>query len=333
MKLYNISDIMAGYQDDTIDLADPGITTPERILSMVTGAPVSTAAPVRRAPRRAWRTALVAAVLVVALAISAFAVYQASMKDRMLDSWNDQSDGDPMVYTMYSPVGPDATAETESSPEAAPSNPEAQALAEWEEYFRTRSEDEMGELVPYEDPVRSVYGNAWSNDIAKLKEIAEKYGLRLHETRETCGWLSEFYGLTGLDGLAELTENYSGDFGCTATVYDNGSFELNAVSIPTADGTVAINITRAMKGVFCHFVVFGDEAEDYTNEIYTTADGTSVELALGHHYSMIFAELDNCYLTIFVNGGTNPSEHLDLIGMDDLKYIADNMDFSVLAQT
>ena len=266
----------------------------------------------------------------LALAVSAFAVYQITMADRVLESWSDQADGDPIEYTIYSPVGPETTEETASSPEAV-SAPEVQALAEWEEYLRTRSEDDMGELVSYEDPVRAVYGNAWSNDIAKLREIAEKYGLQLHETRETCNWLSEFYELTGLESFAELTEKYSGDFGCTATVFDNGSFELDAVRIPTADDTVSINLTRAMKGVFSTFVVFGDEAEDYTNEVYTTADGVSVELALGTHYSMIFAELDNCYLTIFVNGGTDPSEYLSLIGMDDLKFIADSFDYSILA--
>lgn len=327
---YNISDLMSGYQDDTIDLADPGITNPKHILAKVTGAPVS--APVRRAPRRVWKIALAAAALVAVLAVSAFAVYQVSMKDRMLDSWNDQADGEPIVYTMYSPVGPETTAETESSTEADAGSPEAQALAEWEEYCRTRSEDEMGELVSYEDPVRAVYGNAWSNDIAKLKEIAEKYGLKLHQSRETGGWLSEFYALTGLERFAQLTENYSGDFGCSATVYDNGSFELNAVSIPTAQDTVSINIIRAMKGIFCHFVVFGDEAEDYTNEVYTTADGVTVELALGARYSMIFVELENCYVTIDVNGGTAPSPYLKLIDMDDLKFIADSIDFAILEQ-
>ena len=47
---FNISDLMSGYQDDTVDLKDPGITSPQRILAKVTGAPVSTS--VRRAPRR-----------------------------------------------------------------------------------------------------------------------------------------------------------------------------------------------------------------------------------------------------------------------------------------
>ena len=36
----HISDLMAGYQDDTVELTDPGITTSERILALTLGDPV-----------------------------------------------------------------------------------------------------------------------------------------------------------------------------------------------------------------------------------------------------------------------------------------------------
>lgn len=83
---FNISDLMSGYQDDTIELSDPGITTPERILARVTGAPIPEAP---KAPRKLWRTVLIAAVLAAALIVAAVAAaapsfYEAAFGDRGL---------------------------------------------------------------------------------------------------------------------------------------------------------------------------------------------------------------------------------------------------------
>ena len=82
----HISDLMAGYQDDTVSLSDPGITTPERILALTLGDPVPEAP---KAPRKIWRTVLIAAVLTVLLIVAAVAAaapnfYEAAFGDRGL---------------------------------------------------------------------------------------------------------------------------------------------------------------------------------------------------------------------------------------------------------
>lgn len=82
----NISDLMAGYPDDTIELSDPGITTPERILALTLGTPMPEAA---KAPRKLWRTVLIAAVLATVLIVAAVAAaapnfYEAAFGDRGL---------------------------------------------------------------------------------------------------------------------------------------------------------------------------------------------------------------------------------------------------------
>ena len=82
----NISDLMSGYQDDTVDLKDPGITTPERILALTLGAPMPEAP---KAPRKIWRTGLIAAVLAVIFIVAAVAAaapnfYEAAFGDRGL---------------------------------------------------------------------------------------------------------------------------------------------------------------------------------------------------------------------------------------------------------
>lgn len=82
----NISDLMAGYQDDTLELNDPGITTPERIIALTLGAPMPETT---KAPRKIGRTVLIAAVLTVVLIVAAVAAaapnfYEAAFGDRGL---------------------------------------------------------------------------------------------------------------------------------------------------------------------------------------------------------------------------------------------------------
>ncbi len=287
--------------------------------------------------RRVIAVAAVIAVTVAALCGVGYAVYQLTLANRVMAEW---LDGDGTLYTQYSPVGYGAAeasdGATASEIEMAASGPEFQALSEWTEYSMNRGEDEKGEMVSYEDPIRSTYGYAWSNDVARLREIAEKYGLRLYENVTHTSVLSEFYQLVGLEAFAPLSEGSAETSGCNATVYDDGSFKIRAVRVPVSaesEDRVNVNILRAMKGTFCKFLLLGDEAESYINETYSTEDGVLVELSLGERYSMIFAELDNSYVTIEPNGGTDPGEYLALLDMDDLKYIADSIDFGILAET
>lgn len=328
---FKISELMNDYIDHAYSPAEDHETSVERIKAM-TMEKINRGQ--KKPVRKLGRTLLIAAVLAAVLAVAAFAVYQATMADRVVADWTDTAEGTEIQYTQYSPVGAVET-ETGSGVETGAIGPEAQAFAEWTEYLRNRSEDEMGELVPYEDPVRSVYGNAWSNDVAKLKEIAEKYGLRLYKSVENVSTLDAFYEAAGLEAFAPFSEGSAETAGCSADVYDDGSFMLSAVSVPLSGETedsVVLLLYRSMKGAFCDFYIVGDEAESYVTEDYMTDAGIPVEVSLGERYSQIYAELENCYVTIDVNGGTNPGEYLTLLDMDDLKYIADGIDFAVLGR-
>ena len=287
----------------------------------------------RRYPAR--RLLAVAAVIALMLAICGvgYAVYQFTLADRVVAEWVDGSDG--TRYIQYSPVG----YQDEAVELTAENSPEAMAMAEWKEYEQeqiermVQGEEDWGEMVPYDDPIRSTYGNAWSNDVEKIREIAEKYGLRLYESVAYTGSLDEFYRLTGLEAFAPLSEGSAETSSCNASVYDDGSFEIRAVRLPLSAETedkVSVSVLRAMKGTFCDFLILGDEAEIYQNETYTTKSGHSVELALGETSSMIFTELDGCYVTVDVCGGTDPGRYRTLLDMDDLKYMADSLEYSRL---
>ena len=290
--------------------------------------------PDRRPVRKLSRTLLIAAALVVVLTVAAVAVYQYGMKDRVMNEVEFVSESGRIV-SQYSAVGIVEKAEEEEDTKV-PTNPEAKALLEWQEYRFNREENEMGEMVPYDDPIRSVYGNAWSNDVAKIREIAEEYGLRLHEGVANVGGLSDFYETLAVDAFAPFIEGSDESSASGASIYNDGSFQLYAVRLPFSpaeEDAAVVSFYRAMKGVFCNFYVLGDEAEVYTNEAYTTEDGITVELALGITSSMIFAELDNCYVTIDISGGTDPGSYRKRLDMDGLKYMAESVDFSILGNS
>ena len=287
------------------------------------------AQPNRRPARKLGRVLLIAATVVLALTATALAVYQYGMKDRVVNEVDFVTESGRIV-SQYSAVG---IVQKEEEDTKLPVNPEAKALLEWQEYCLNRGENKMGEMVPYDDPIRSVYGNAWSNDVAKIREIAENYGLQLHEGVADVGGLSTFYETLGLDAFAPFIEGSDESAASNASIYNDGSFRLNAVRLPFSpaeEDAPVVSFYRAMKGIFCNFYVLGDEAEAYTNEVYTTEDGIAVELALGVTSSMIFAELDDCYVTIEISGGTAPGSYRELLDMDGLKYMAESVDFSIL---
>ena len=346
MKL-RISETMDGFFDNYIEIENPGVVDTDRVREL-TMAKLGISQPkaTRRPARKLGRVLLVAATVVLALTATAVAVYQYGMKDRVVEG---HLDSDGTMYVQYSPVGlapPEETASAETEvyslegggdgsyfySSADSSHAEFFALQEWLEYFFSDCEEDYDVLLPYDSPYRD-YGIGWEAMAEKLKALADKYGLRLYENGATVAWLDEFYEVSGLEPFLPLTEAYAEDFGCTGQIYDEGSFHLNAVKTPYSDNEdemVPINICRAMKGTFCSFFITGDEPDEYTYETYVTEDGFEVDIALGKRYSMIFAELDNCYVTTFVNGGVEPGQYLTLLDMDDMKYIAESTDYSLL---
>lgn len=338
-----ITELMSNYIDHEFSPAEDHETSVERIKAMT----MEKMNHGRRKPvRKMSRSLLIAAVLVVALAVTALAVYQATMAERAMENIEiERQDGS--VVTRYSPVG--TMAETDSgetniiesgslyriSP-ADSANPEYMALQEWIDYSLNASFGEDEPRLATESHYRMCYPVIYEAQVEKLKEIAEKYDLQLIESSETFGELEKFYSCSGLTEFMPLEGAYEGEVSCSGIVYSDGSFMANALKTNLPDSNakdmVNINVNRAMKGSLTDIYILGDAPEKYTNEAYATESGVLVDLALGAYYSMIFAELDNCYVTVFINGGADPSEYLTLISMDDLKYIADGIDYAVLGQ-
>ncbi len=193
--------------------------------------------------------------------------------------------------------------------------------------------DHREELLSQDHPAQ-LYCAGWKLVAEKLQSIADKYDLRLYQSKEDFADFDSFYAAIGTEPFARLSAVYD-DFECNGEVYDEGSFKLMAVCIPvTMDGTeqsIAISIFRNAKGTLPGTFTYGDDPALYTCESYATQSGLSADLSLGDHYSMIFVELDGCYVTVAVNGGPRENMvYLPTIDMEVLRQIADSIDFSVL---
>lgn len=316
----NISDLMADMLDeldiDGIELSDPGITDADRIMALATGAPAPRA---RRRGKKLWRTLLIAAALTLALSAAALAVYQYSMADRTIEMFPAGTEPQVNIYgdemENYSAVGYSDSAEY-------------RALSEWYAFKYGNYETlDATQLLDYDDPCRYYCGYRFQAD--KLNEIAEEYGLRLLRRQAGVYTAEELCGLMDIAPTAFAAGEIMG------YVYDDGSFQ--AYHLKPAGGETEITLCRAVKGTLTEFLLFGSAAEAYTLEGYETAGGTMVELALGTNDSFLFAELDGCYVTAEISGGTEPYEagqswqtQAPVIGMDDLKRMADSIDFAAL---
>ncbi len=291
--------------------------------------------------RKVWTSLLIAAILALLLAACGYAIYRYTMRDRTISV---ESNIFPEGYQeQFSPVGyTDGNLRAEehiiegkqdgASPVKAGSS-EYQALRELLEYEWNDHQEDMDIKLDPRDPIKRFYGFGWEGMARHLQSIAEKYGLRLYQSGAVTGNLDGFFAILGTEPFLPLSEAYEGL--CTGSLYDDGSFELSAVKTPVEinGDTVEIHVTicRAVKGSFCTFFLIGDKPEEYLYENYETRSGQQVDLALGPRYSFIFAEREDCWITIGVDGGTMGTEYLPVIDLELLQFLADSVDFSRLS--
>lgn len=181
---------------------------------------------------------------------------------------------------------------------------ESQALAEWEtyveEYTATHKIDNefdstvdvnaMGDWTLYQ-----VYSLEMGE---KLEEIAAKYGLRLHTDIEDMSpeLLASRIGGEYLAGNGERYWGY---------MYEDGSFQMEGTAVLDGGAVVAdYQFRRVVKGTLDEVVLNIGDADSYTDWQYTTAGGEKVLLALDMDKALIFADLESCFVTVNVLGGS-----------------------------
>jgi len=223
--------------------------------------------------RPVGRTLLIAAIVSVVLVGSVFAVRQLSIKDAQISE----------PYVTDGLVGEAALYPWERVDLAAnglADSPETKAYLEWTEWndaWWAENPDPWSELgvddTWHETPQNYVwyYNACFEEQGEKLDEIAQKYGLDLHQIRAMCFGEEELCSVLGLDKIwceeVAVWDIY---------VYEDGAFKMDGymdesnqkhfVMSLTADGTIPM--------------YSGHILSDYEEWNYVTADGVSVVLAL-----------------------------------------------------
>ncbi|MBQ5977325.1 MAG: hypothetical protein IJL51_04240 [Oscillospiraceae bacterium] len=310
-----------------------------------------------RSPERIGRmkikrivTFALAAVLILALGVTGYAVYRGRVQDLVMKSSEEDivlvDDGTDIVLTDEDTdivlVG-----EAEEQPAAEPQSasydplpgdtdmislqgfagsPEYQAALAWAEFQHNYDRDgsvlaSVGNGPTPWTETYSVNGyHVYSQEMADtLEGIAAEYGLTLHTGRGDADSMAEMYERFGPFSTAT---NWNGYY------FDDGSFQCDCA----VDG-IDYQIRRCMKGVLDTVGLNITDAEQYEQWEYQTACGETVLLALGPNKALILAESDQSFTVVNVLAGSEASLFYGADGSitaAQLEELADSFDFSIL---
>ena len=202
-------------------------------------------------------------------------------------------------------------------------SPESQALVEWEEFL---------DQYNAEHPL-SLFGNilfiaegredwqqysVWDYEMGeKLDEIAEKYGLKLHTTENIIDSPELMYRVGG-DFMDEESLSW-------AYIYEDGYFGAEGEVELSGCGMTSFQFTRSVKGTFNDVTLNIGQVGEFVDWQYTTACGEPVLLAMGPYKALIFADYEECFISVNVLLGSEEG-----ITEENLQELADQIDFRIL---
>ena len=201
-------------------------------------------------------------------------------------------------------------------------SPESLALVEWEEYLEQYHVDHghPGNIIYIEEGREDwqQYPDIWCHEMGeKLDEIAGKYGLKLHTAEDIIDPQELMYRVGG-DFMEDGTLSW-------AYIYEDGYFQAEGdVELPGC-GTASFQFTRSVKGIFNTVTLNIGQTRDFTDWQYVTASGEPVLLALGPYKGLIFADYEECFISVNVLCGSKGG-----MTEEDLQELADQIDFRIL---
>ncbi len=302
-------DLMDLYEDDGLDLPDAHITTPQRIsrLTMARLRPQPVEAPPRRrrSVKRTALSVLAAAALVLALSVTAYAVYQARLKDYLL----------PLTEEADAPRSYVSMAGYQSTPEYA-------AFLAWTSYLAS------AEPVDYEamgvddswfetgENYAHYYSAVTRERADALDAIMEQYGLVPHAYRAMYyDGIDQLYQALGTAPLIK------GDLHLGGYLYDDGSCKIEGAQ---SDGDMSFSMFVSVKGSFSMITIAAPAV--YEEWTYTTSSGQTVDLVLDSAAPRGFVLFETEGAS--VNATTYSSGTLTRA---DLEAFADSIDLAALA--
>lgn len=243
-------------------------------------------------------TLALAAALVLALSVTAYAAYMASVED----------------YIVEPPEGLETAVGTWISWNGYRGTPEYEASVEWENWYVANADAMAAEAgnTLVESPYAN-YGDYTDWGRQELEAIAAKYGVRLH-TALASGQTEDIYEVLGTEPF--LPE----DSGGSGYVYEDGSFKLEGVEGVAGDGWCTV--FAGAKGA----ITFGSGGADlsggYEEWQYETG-GQAVDLVLAGGQGVMLLETPGAY--IYADVENVPDK-------EALEAAADKIGFDILAE-
>ena len=265
---------------------------------------------------------LVAAIVAAALCLVGFAYAMVKLRDISVGKYTD---------IQPNPQNPSETITVTNeyiSMQGLQGSPEYQATKEWQDFLNVY--DIEGAILAETGNSSTGYGELtlfyqiYNQEMYdKLVEIADKYDLKLHSELNVVSLEELYYRVGGSfigDGLY-----YSNGY-----IYENGTLQLDGDAVINGE-LVIIQLRRAVKGTLDEPVLNIGNAEEYQELQYETSCGEQVILALGADKALIYADSEECFVLVNILAGTEPWLLADTtINMDDLKRVADAIDFTIL---
>ena len=204
------------------------------------------------------------------------------------------------------------------------------ATKEWQDFLAGYDQDgaivgEIGNEPTGLEELGCLYQVYTREMYDKLLEIADKYGLRLHTEMNAVDQEELDYRVGGSFMGDELSRGW-------AYIYEDGTFQFDGEAL-LGEKVVYMQFRRSVKGTLEEPILNIGNVEEYQEVPYETSSGESVLLELGTDHSLIYADFEECFVLMNVLAGTEDS-FLDgakgSITMDDLKKMADGIDFTIL---
>ena len=265
--------------------------------------------------------------LLVACSVTAFAANLFGLKDLILHENNGVA---PAVTTGSRDADPDGSAQptTLISLQGFSGSNEYKASMEWAAFLATYDQD--GALLekvgngPTGLPEKYSQYYVYTQEMAdKLDEITAKYNLKLHSTLDVFDSKEEFYAKAGLGDFLGLNNT-----SCSPYMYEDGTFHIDGSSAFPDGQFFEYQMMDCKKGSFTDTLLNIGNADDYTEWSYQTASGVTVCLASSPDKCLIFADLENSFVTVNVLAGT--AVESGSITAENLQELADSFNFSML---
>ena len=243
-------------------------------------------------------TLALAAALVLALSVTAWAVYMASVED----------------YIIEPPAGLEVAVGTWISWNGYQGTPEYAASVEWNDWYVANADDMVAETgnAPVDSPYAN-YGDYTDWGRKELEGIAAKYGVRLH-TAMASGYAEDIYEVLGTEPF--LPE----DSGGSGYVYEDGSFKLEGVDGVVEDGQCTV--FAGVKGAITGGSGGADLSGGYEEWQYMTG-GQTMDLVLANGRGVMLLETPGAYIYADVE---------NVPDREALEAAADKIGFDVLAE-